>query len=76
MVSILRMMFAVYRTAISPVLAGLGCGCRFHPCCSEYARDAFLLHPPGRAILLVAKRLLRCGPWHPGGIDRLPVISA
>lgn len=46
--------------------------CRFEPTCSEYAKDA--IEQYGAAgILLAAKRLAKCHPFHEGGYD--PVIS-
>ena len=58
-----------YQYALSPFL---GQHCRFHPTCSQYAVDALRLHGAGRGLLLAAKRLLRCHPWHPGGPDPVP----
>lgn len=58
-----------YQYALSPFL---GQHCRFHPTCSQYAIDALRLHGAGRGLLLAARRLLRCHPWHPGGPDPVP----
>jgi putative membrane protein insertion efficiency factor len=58
-----------YQVAISPFLAP---ACRFHPSCSAYARDAVLKYGAGRGLWLACRRLARCHPWHPGGIDPLP----
>ena len=46
--------------------------CRFHPSCSAYAVEALQFHGVLRGTALVAWRLLRCAPWHPGGIDPVP----
>ncbi|MEE8349497.1 MAG: membrane protein insertion efficiency factor YidD [Acidobacteriota bacterium] len=46
--------------------------CRFHPSCSEYMRQAVTRFSPGYGIYLGVKRLLRCHPWHPGGVDPVP----
>lgn len=62
----------IYRLSLSPLLTALGGGCRFHPSCSQYALDALALHPWPKAILLAAARVVRCGPWHPGGVDPVP----
>jgi putative membrane protein insertion efficiency factor len=56
----------VYKRRISPLLPR---SCRFSPTCSEYARLALLKHGPWRGALLSAGRLMRCNPFHPGGID-------
>ena len=46
--------------------------CRFHPTCSEYAAQAIAKYGAWRGSVLSVKRLCRCGPWHPGGIDPVP----
>ena len=48
--------------------------CRFHPTCSTYALEALSTHGPLRGAWLAGRRLLRCHPWHPGGIDRVPPV--
>ena len=59
----------LYQRLVSPLL---GPRCRFHPSCSEYATQALLTHGVGRGSYLALRRLLRCHPWNPGGIDRVP----
>jgi len=59
----------VYRKVISPLLPPV---CRFYPSCSAYAVEALTVHGALRGGWLTARRLLRCGPWHPGGIDPVP----
>jgi len=56
----------VYKRRVSPLLPR---ACRFSPTCSEYARLALLKHGLWRGGLLATGRLLRCQPFHPGGID-------
>lgn len=46
--------------------------CRFYPSCSAYALEALKRHGPIRGVCLTARRLVRCHPFHPGGIDRVP----
>jgi uncharacterized protein len=58
-----------YKRFISPLL---GPRCRFMPSCSEYAMQAIALHGPARGSWLAAKRLGRCHPFHPGGVDEVP----
>ena len=59
----------LYRAAVSPYL---GPACRFHPTCSRYAEQAVLRHGLARGAWLAARRLGRCHPWHPGGVDPVP----
>ena len=58
-----------YRIVLSPILGGQ---CRFHPSCSHYAEEAIQKHGSLRGGLMAIKRILRCGPWHPGGFDPVP----
>jgi putative membrane protein insertion efficiency factor len=59
-------LLGVYKRRISPLLPR---SCRFTPTCSEYARLAILKHGPARGSLRAAGRILRCQPFHPGGVD-------
>jgi putative membrane protein insertion efficiency factor len=59
----------LYQYLISPVLRP---ACRFHPSCSEYAFQALKRYGPVKGMLLAAKRLLRCHPFNPGGVDPVP----
>lgn len=63
-----------YQKTLSPdhgvVFVGTAMRCRFFPSCSQYAYEAIerfgLVRGTGKGIL----RILRCGPWSKGGIDR------
>ncbi len=46
--------------------------CRFYPTCSCYARTAVMRFGALRGSWLAVRRLLRCHPWNPGGIDPVP----
>ena len=61
-----------YSRAISPALPAR---CRFYPTCSAYAAEAVELHGAGRGSWLALRRLLKCAPWHPGGVDLVPGSS-
>lgn len=58
-----------YQRWISPALPPT---CRFYPTCSSYAVEALQVHGLLRGVALTVWRLLRCAPWHPGGIDPVP----
>ncbi len=68
-VACLTLLLDGYRLAISPLL---GQHCRFHPSCSCYARDALQMHGLATGLYLTLRRVLRCHPWHEGGIDPVP----
>jgi putative membrane protein insertion efficiency factor len=46
--------------------------CRFYPSCSAYAVEALARHGPIHGVWLAVRRLARCHPFQPGGIDRVP----
>ena len=46
--------------------------CRYYPSCSQYAVIAIRRHGALRGTWLAARRLLRCHPWTPGGVDDVP----
>ena len=62
-----------YQYAISPLF---GPSCRFYPTCSNYAMEAVREHGAAKGSLLAAKRLCKCHPWHPGGLDPVPKKAA
>lgn len=46
--------------------------CRFYPSCSTYAVQAIRVHGGLRGLLLAVRRVGRCHPWNPGGVDPVP----
>ncbi|GAC1305956.1 MAG: hypothetical protein NVSMB19_17760 [Vulcanimicrobiaceae bacterium] len=59
----------LYQRTISPLL---GPTCRFYPSCSQYAKEAVLKHGVLRGVSLGIRRIARCNPWNPGGVDLVP----
>jgi len=58
-----------YKHYISPLL---GNNCRFYPTCSVYAYQAIEKYGLTKGIFLGIKRLLKCHPFHTGGVDPVP----
>jgi uncharacterized protein len=63
----------IYRSFLSPLKPP---SCRFYPTCSEYAMEAISQHGAARGSWYAFKRIAKCGPWHPGGYDPVPVVSS
>ncbi|MCL6441992.1 MAG: membrane protein insertion efficiency factor YidD [Alicyclobacillus sp.] len=59
----------LYQLLISPMFPAR---CRFIPSCSEYCLQAVMRFGVWRGCMLGMRRLLKCGPWHPGGFDPVP----
>ena len=61
----------LYRLVVSPLYVPT---CRFYPSCSAYALEAVERHGVLRGGWLAGRRLLRCHPWNPGGVDPVPPV--
>lgn len=59
----------VYQSTLSRVLPP---SCRFVPSCSQYGYEAIQRYGPWRGGWLALKRIVRCHPFHPGGLDPVP----
>ncbi len=63
------LLIRLYQLTVSPLL---GPRCRFYPSCSQYAREAVVRFGVVRGGWLALKRIGRCHPWNPGGLDPVP----
>lgn len=59
----------VYQAVISPLFPP---SCRYYPTCSTYAMQAVEKYGVARGLVMGAKRVARCHPWHEGGYDPVP----
>ena len=71
MKALLLALIRAYQFLLSPWVGGQ---CRFWPTCSEYAAEAIGRHGAMRGGWLAARRVLRCNPWHAGGMDPVPEV--
>ncbi|WP_217556129.1 membrane protein insertion efficiency factor YidD [Paenibacillus sp. GbtcB18] len=69
MKKVLQAPIHAYRKYVSPLKPPT---CRFYPTCSQYALEAIERHGPLYGSWLAAKRICRCHPFHPGGVDPVP----
>ncbi|MDR7077701.1 putative membrane protein insertion efficiency factor [Neobacillus niacini] len=58
-----------YQVVISPIKPP---SCRFYPTCSHYGLEAVQRFGALKGGWLTLKRILKCHPFHPGGIDPVP----
>jgi len=66
---VLALLIAGYRRFVSPLLPR---SCRYEPTCSAYALEAIRTHGAVRGSVLALRRIARCHPWAPGGVDHVP----
>lgn len=66
---ILILLIKGYRAILSPIM---GNQCRYYPTCSCYTEEAIKRHGALRGSWLGLRRIVRCHPWHEGGIDPVP----
>jgi putative membrane protein insertion efficiency factor len=68
----LLLVIRLYIAFLSPFFGG---ACKFHPSCSNYAREAILRYGGRRGTVLALKRLGRCRPFTQGGFDPVPDLD-
>lgn len=59
----------IYQKTVSRITPA---SCRFYPCCSDYAIEAIEKHGIVTGLWLSLRRICRCHPWNPGGVDPVP----
>lgn len=73
MKKILTKTISLYKRFFSGALKLLlGGGCRFYPTCSDYAAEAIEKFGAFKGTTFAVKRILKCHPFHAGGIDPVP----
>ena len=60
-----------YQLVLSPMRPAT---CRYYPSCSAYAVTALTRYGVLRGTWLTIRRLGRCNPWSPGGVDHVPAL--
>ena len=58
-----------YQVALAPFVGGR---CRFYPSCSVYGMESIQRHGSLKGSYLTIRRILKCNPWHKGGVDLVP----
>lgn len=58
-----------YQVVISPIKPP---SCRFYPTCSQYGLEAIQRFGAIKGGWLTIKRISKCHPFHPGGVDPVP----
>lgn len=69
MKTLLVLLIRLYQWTIGTVI---GQNCRFYPSCSHYGIEALQKHGALKGSYLTVKRICRCHPWNPGGVDPVP----
>lgn len=73
MKTLLILVLKAWRLVVSPLY---GQTCRYYPSCSAYALGSVEKHGALRGSWLAVRRIGRCHPWTPGGVDLVPAVDA
>jgi putative membrane protein insertion efficiency factor len=65
----LLLLIRFYQRFISPLKPPT---CRFYPTCSHYGFESIKRFGALKGSWLTLKRIAKCHPFHPGGIDPVP----
>ncbi len=68
-----KLMIALIRGYQILLAPHIGPCCRFTPSCSNYFMDAIRIHGAWRGLGLGIRRLFRCRPFGPVGVDPVPL---
>jgi putative membrane protein insertion efficiency factor len=68
----LLILVRVYQAFFSALMPS---ACKFYPSCSHYAAEAVRIHGARRGSWLALRRVSRCHPFTPGGVDLVPDAS-
>ncbi|MFC0561655.1 membrane protein insertion efficiency factor YidD [Halalkalibacter alkalisediminis] len=69
MKSLFLLIITFYQRFISPLKPPT---CRFYPTCSHYGLESIKRFGALKGAWLTIKRIAKCHPFHPGGIDVVP----
>lgn len=69
MKKIVLLIITFYRKFISPLKPPT---CRFYPTCSAYTYEAVSRFGTIKGLYLGFRRIIRCHPYNPGGVDPVP----
>ncbi len=73
MKTILIQLIKLYQKTLSLFIGG---ECRFYPTCSTYSIQAIETYGVIKGSWLMIKRISKCQPLHPGGIDNVPPLPS